>query len=49
MAPATASVVQSPAVLSTDHLISTFGEDEAGNLYLVNRSTGTIYQIVEAP
>jgi glucose/arabinose dehydrogenase len=29
----------------TSHNISTFGEDEAGNLYLANLVTGTIYKI----
>jgi glucose/arabinose dehydrogenase len=29
--------------------ISTFGEDQAGELYLADRSTGTIYQVKQAP
>jgi hypothetical protein len=32
-------------LLDTAHSISTFGEDEAGNLYLANLSTGTIYKV----
>ena len=30
----------------TAHQISSFGEDEEGELYLVDRSSGTIYQII---
>jgi hypothetical protein len=32
-------------LLDTSHNISTFGEDEAGNLYLANLVTGTIYKV----
>ncbi len=32
-------------ILDSPHSVSTFGEDEAGNLYLANLSTGVIYQI----
>lgn len=33
--------------LDTPYKISTFGEDEGGNLYFADRSTGNIYQIKE--
>jgi hypothetical protein len=36
---------QSHLLLDTDLLISTFGEDEAGNLYLADLSGGVIYQV----
>ena len=39
--------VMSP-LLDTNFLISSFGEDEAGELYVVNRS-GSIHRIVNAP
>jgi glucose/arabinose dehydrogenase len=29
--------------------LSSFGEDESGELYLANRSAGTIYQLMQAP
>jgi len=32
-------------LLDTNLSISTFGEDEAGNLYLADLSSGVIYQI----
>jgi hypothetical protein len=32
-------------LLDTPHFISTFGEDEDGELYLANRSTGVIYKL----
>ena len=32
-------------LLDTTHSISTFGEDEAGNIYLANLSSGTIYRL----
>ena len=34
-------------LLDTSLWISTFGEDEAGNLYLADHSSGVIYQIVD--
>ncbi len=34
-------------LLDTSHFISTFGEDEAGNLYLTSYTTGEIYQITD--
>ncbi len=40
-------VWQSQELLDSNYLISTFGEDEAGNLFLAHHSAGTIYQIVE--
>jgi hypothetical protein len=43
---------QNQLLLDTDLSISTFGEDEAGNLYLADLSSGVIYQItdtVDAP
>ena len=33
----------------TPYSISTFGEDEAGNLFLADYAGGTVYQLVEAP
>jgi glucose/arabinose dehydrogenase len=38
---------QSQPLLDTDLSISTFGEDEAGNLYLADLSSGRIFQIVD--
>jgi glucose/arabinose dehydrogenase len=38
---------QSQPLLDTDLSISTFGEDEAGNLYLADLSSGRILQIVD--
>jgi glucose/arabinose dehydrogenase len=38
---------QSQPLLDTDLSISTFGEDEAGNLYLADLSSGKIYKIVD--
>jgi hypothetical protein len=37
----------SQVLLDTDVNISTFGEDESGELYLADITSGTIYQIVE--
>ena len=34
--------------LDTFYNISSFGEDEAGELFLVDRGGGSIYQIVES-
>jgi len=36
----------SQLLLDTAHSIPTFGEDEAGNIYLANLSNGTIYKVV---
>ena len=36
-------------LLDSPYSISTFGEDEAGNLYLAAYSTGVIYQVNQAP
>jgi glucose/arabinose dehydrogenase len=36
---------QQIVLLDSDYLISTFGEDAAGELYLADRSSGTIFQI----
>jgi len=33
-------------ILDSDLLISTFGEDEAGNLYVADHATGDIYKII---
>lgn len=38
---------QSQELLDTVHNISSFGEDEQGELYFVNISTGDVYQIIE--
>jgi hypothetical protein len=35
-------------LLDTDYWISSFGEDEAGELYLADRSNGRIYQVIQA-
>ncbi len=40
---------QSHELLDTAHSISTFGEDQDGNLYLADRGAGVIYQITQAP
>lgn len=40
------SAWQNQLLLSTNHAISSFGEDEAGELYLAARENGTIYQVV---
>lgn len=37
----------SQELLDSTHTISSFGEDEQGELYLVDRSSGNIYQIIE--
>jgi hypothetical protein len=34
-------------LLDSTHKISSFGEDEGGELYLVDRDAGNIYQIIE--
>ena len=36
---------QTQPLLDTDLTISTFGEDEAGNLYVADLSSGVIYQV----
>jgi glucose/arabinose dehydrogenase len=36
-------------LLDTGFLISSFGEDEAGELYFADRSNGEIYQVIEVP
>jgi glucose/arabinose dehydrogenase len=41
------SIWQDQLLLDTNVSISSFGEDEAGELYLADLSSGTIYQIVE--
>jgi len=40
---------QSQDLLPTDMMISSFGEDEAGEVYVIDYSAGVIYQIEEAP
>lgn len=42
-----AGVWQTTELLDTTLNISTFGEDEAGNLYVADYSTGTIYHIID--
>jgi hypothetical protein len=37
----------SSELLDTDFFISTFGEDEAGEIYFADHGSGTIYQIVQ--
>ncbi|MDL1943785.1 PQQ-dependent sugar dehydrogenase [Chloroflexi bacterium CFX2] len=39
----------STLIADTDFLISSFGEDEAGELYLTDYATGGLYRIAEAP
>jgi hypothetical protein len=34
-------------LLETTYNISSFGEDESGELYLADRNSGNIYQIIE--
>jgi len=36
-------------LLDTGFRISSFGEDEAGELYLADRRNGEIHRIIEAP
>jgi hypothetical protein len=38
---------QSQPLRATDYSISSFGEDEAGNLYITDLAGGGIYKIVE--
>jgi glucose/arabinose dehydrogenase len=40
---------QSQELLDTAHLISTFGEDQAGELYLADYGSGIIYKVVKVP
>ncbi len=40
-------VWQNAQLIETDINISTFGEDETGNLYVANISSGTIYKLVD--
>ena len=40
---------QSEVVGQSGFGLSSFGEDESGELYIANRSTGIIYQVVPAP
>jgi hypothetical protein len=35
---------QGTLLLDTDYLVTTFGEDEAGELYLVDYSSGNVYR-----
>ena len=43
---ATGPETQTPAILlDTDHVISSFGEDEAGELYLTDLASGELYQV----
>ncbi|MGB5846037.1 MAG: PQQ-dependent sugar dehydrogenase, partial [Anaerolineales bacterium] len=44
----TGIIWENSLLLDTTFVISSFGEDEAGELYITDRSTGNIYQIVEA-
>jgi hypothetical protein len=39
-------VVAPRVVLDTDHSVSTFGQDAAGELYLADINSGAIYRIV---
>jgi hypothetical protein len=36
-------------LLDSPYSVSTFGEDEAGNLYLASYGTGVIYRVEQAP
>jgi hypothetical protein len=40
---------QSALLLETNHQIASFGEDEAGNMYLSDYFNGDIYMITEQP
>lgn len=42
-------VVQSQLLMDTSFNISSFGEDEAGRLYLADYSTGSVYRIDQQP
>ncbi len=39
---------QTALLLDTPYLISTFGEDQAGNLYLADYGSGTLYRLADA-
>jgi hypothetical protein len=39
-------VLENKLILDSNLLISTFGEDEAGNLYVADHGAGAIYKII---
>jgi hypothetical protein len=41
------SSFQSTQLLDTPYTVSTFGEDEAGNIYLADHSRGDVYQVTD--
>jgi len=41
------STWQSQELLNSGYQISSFGEDEEGELYLVDRTSGSVYQIID--
>gem|GEM_PF-711471 len=43
----TSTSVQSGQLLDTSYVISTFGEDEAGEVYLTDYNTGDIYRVTD--
>ena len=45
----TAGLWQKQVLLTVPHNISTFGEDEAGNLYYADRTGGVVYRIEQVP
>jgi len=45
----TGSNWESSELLDTEFRISSFGEDDAGELYFADRSNGEIYQVIEVP
>ena len=45
----TASGWENVALLNAFFLISSFGEDEVGELYLLDHGGGAVYQLVAAP
>ncbi len=47
MQPAGQDKWQATQVMESQHAISTFGEDEAGELYMADLNDGTIYQVVD--
>ena len=38
-----------PTPVNTPYTISSFGEDQAGELYVVDRGGGTIYRFAQVP
>jgi hypothetical protein len=41
--------LENKLILESNLLISTFGEDEAGNLYVADHGAGAIYKVIVSP